>query len=94
MVRPTWLPKKTTFYLNIVLSTTYIAVTIFEMIMHVPAWVFWIDHILWVYFGIVYVRGMLRARDKKRYFATHLIDLNSVNVMQSNHYDFGRCFVY
>jgi len=44
MVRPTWLPQKTTFYLNIVLSTTYIAVTIFEMIMHVPAWVFWIDH--------------------------------------------------
>lgn len=83
MVRPTWLPQKTTFYLNIVLSTTYIAVTIFEMIMHVPAWVFWIDHILWVYFGIVYIRGMQRARDKKRYFATHLIDLIALTPFKS-----------
>lgn len=83
MVRPTWLPQKTTLYLNIFLSTTYIAVTVFEMIMNVPAWVFWIGHILWVYFGIVYIRGMQRAHDNKRYFATHLIDLIALAPLKS-----------
>ncbi|MCT0954024.1 hypothetical protein EFL41_10840 [Weissella cibaria] len=83
MVRPTWLPQKTTFYLNIILSTTYIAVTIFEMVMRVPMWVFWIDHTLWLYFGIVYVRGWQRARDKKRYFVTHLIDLIALTPFKS-----------